>query len=41
MVVLSSKCAVRGSKKSIFMKEKEAEGSMSNLGIKIPLSKIP
>ena len=40
-VNLSSKCAVCGSKKSIFMKEQEAEGLLSNLGIKTPLSKIP
>ena len=35
------KCAVCGSKKSRFMKEQEAEGLLSNLGIKTPLSKIP
>ena len=39
-VILSSKCAVFGSKKSRFMKEQEAEGLLSNLGIKTPLSKI-
>ena len=39
--MLSSKCAVCGSKKSEFMKEQEAEGLLSNLGIKTPLSKIP
>ena len=40
--VLSSKCIFCGSKKSKFMKEQEAEGLLSNLGIsKIPLSKIP
>ena len=33
--VLSSKCAVCGNKKSRFMKEQEAEGLLSNLGIKI------
>ena len=38
---LSSKCALCGSKKSRFMKEQEAEGLLSNLGIEIPLSKIP
>ena len=36
-----SKCAVCGSKKSKFMKEQEAEGLLSNLGIKTPLSKVP
>ena len=39
--VLSSKCAVCGSKISKFMKEQEAEGLLSNLGIRTPLSKIP
>ena len=39
--MLSSKCAVCGSKKSKFMKEQEAEGLLSNLGIQTPLSKIP
>ena len=38
---LSSKCAVCGSKKSRFVKEQEAEVLLSNLGIKMPLSKIP
>ena len=40
-VILSSKCAVCGNKKSRFMKEKETKGLLSNLGIKTPLSKIP
>ena len=39
--ILSSKCAICGNKKSRFMKEQEAEGLLSNLGIKMPLSKIP
>ena len=39
--VLSSKCAVCGSKKSKFIKEQEAEGLLSSLGIRTPLSKIP
>ena len=39
--VLSSQYAVCGSKKSKFMKEQEAKGLLSNLGIKTPLSKIP
>ena len=38
---LSSRCAVCGSKKSRFMKEQEAEGLLTNLRIKTPLSKIP
>ena len=40
-LALSSKCAVCGSKKSRFMKEQEAEGLSSNLGIKTFLSKVP
>ena len=39
--MLSSKCAVCGSKKSKFMKEQEAEELLSNLGIKTTLSKTP
>ena len=40
-LMLSSKCAVCGNKKSKFMKEQEAKGLLSNLGIRTPLSKIP
>ena len=40
-LMLSSKCPVCGNKKSRFMKEQEAKGLLSNLGIKTPLSKIP
>ena len=39
--ILSPNCATCGSKKSKFMKEQEAEGLLSNLGIKTPLSKLP
>ena len=39
--MLSSRCVVRGSKKSKLMKEQEVEVLLSNLGIKTPLSKIP
>ena len=39
--VLSSKCAICGGKKSKFMKEQEAEGLLSNLRIRTPLSRIP
>ena len=35
------KCFVCGIKKSRFVKEQEATGLLSNLGIKAPLSKIP
>ena len=39
--VMQSKCSVQGIKKSRFVKEQEAKGLLSNLGIKTPLSKIP
>ena len=39
--VLLSKCAECGSKKSRFIKNQEAKGLLSNLGIKTPLSKVP
>ena len=39
--MLSSKCAVFNSKKSKFIKEEEASGLLSTLGIKTPLSEIP
>ena len=35
------KCAIYGNKKSKFIKKQEASGSLSKLGIKTPLSKIP
>ena len=34
-----SKCAICGSKKSRFIKNQEAKGLLSNLGVKTPLSK--
>ena len=37
----NSRCVVCDSKKSMFMKEQEAKGLLSNLGIKTPLIKIP
>ena len=40
-LMLPSKCAICGSKKTRFMKGKEAKGLLSNLGIKSRLSKIP
>ena len=40
-LMLSSKCAICGSKKSRFMKEQEAKGLLSNLGVNKQLSKIP
>ena len=38
--MLLSKCAVRDSNKSRFVKEQEASGLLSSLGIKTPLIKI-
>ena len=40
-LLIQSKCAEYGIKKSRFVKELEAKGLLSNLGIKTPLSKIP
>ena len=39
--MILSKCALYGAKKSKFIKEQEAKGLLSNLDIKIALSKIP
>ena len=36
-----SKCAKCGSKKSRFIKNQEAKGLLSNLGIRTPLNKVP
>ena len=38
---MQSKCSVCRIKKSRFVKEQEAKGLLSNLGIKTPFSKIP
>ena len=35
------KCAIFGSKKSRFIKNQEAKGLLSNLGLRTPLSKVP
>ena len=40
-VMILSKCAICGSKKSRFIKNQEAKGLLSKLGIKTPLSKVP
>ena len=40
-LIMQSKCSIWGIKKSRFVNEQEAKGLLSNLGIKIPLSKIP
>ena len=39
--MLLSKCAICGGKKSRFIKNQEAKGLLSNLGIRTPLSKVP
>ena len=38
---MQSKCSVCGINKSRFVKEQEAKGLLSNIGIRIPLSRIP
>ena len=39
-VMILSKCAICGSKKSRFIKHQEAKGLLRKLGIKTPLSKV-
>ena len=39
--MILSKRAIGGSKKSKFIKNQEAKGLLSNLGLKRPLSKVP
>ena len=39
--MLLSKCAMCGSKNSRFIKNQEAKGLLSNLGIRTPLSEVP
>ena len=40
-IMLLSKCAVCHSKKSKFIKQQEASGLLSSLGINTPFNKIP
>ena len=40
-LIMQAKYPVFGIKMSTFVKEQEAKGLLSNLGIKTPLSKIP
>ena len=40
-LMILSKCAICGSKKSKFIKKQDAKALLSNLGIKTPLRKIP
>ena len=39
--MILSKCAICSSKKSGFIKNQEAKGLLSNLGVRTPLSKVP
>ena len=39
--MLLSKCAIFGSRKSIFVKREETSGLLSSLGIRTGLDKIP
>ena len=40
-LIMQPKCSLCGIKKSRFVKEQEAKGLLSNLGINTPFSKIP
>ena len=40
-LIMQSECPVCGIKKSRFVKQQEAIGLLSNLGIKTPLRKLP
>ena len=40
-LLMQTECSDCRNKKSRFVKEQEAKGLLSNLGIKTPLSKIP
>ena len=40
-LIMSSKCSICGNENSRFIKEQEAKGLLSSLGIKTPLSNIP
>ena len=39
--MIQSNCIICGSKKSRFIKEHQAMGLLSNLGIRTPLSQVP
>ena len=39
-MVILSKCAICGGKKSRFIKNQEAKRLLNNLGLKTPLSKV-
>ena len=39
--IILSTCAICGSEKPKFIKQQEAKGLLRNLGLRIPLNKIP
>ena len=39
--MILSTCAICGIKKSKFIKQQEAKGLLSNLGLRTPLNKVP
>ena len=39
--MIVSTCAICGSKKAKFIKEQQAKGLLTNLGLRTPLYKIP
>ena len=39
--MILSKCAICDGRKSKFIRKEDAKGTLSSLGIKTPLSKIP
>ena len=40
-MMILSKCAICGGKKSKVIKEQQAKGLLSNLGLRTPLNKLP
>ena len=40
-IMVLSNCKICGSKKSRFIKNQEAKGLLSNLGLRTPLTKVP
>ena len=41
ILMILSKCAICGGKKSKFIKKQDVKGLLSKLGIKTPLNKVP
>ena len=39
--MILSKCAICGSKKSRFIRNQEAKGLLSNLGLRSPFNEVP